>query len=119
MQRPVEHDEAEDRDDDAEEREPSHLEPGRRHIEIQHCTGIIPNAVVITGHYVKRVMARAKLRVIRLTTCAYVVPIAIHAIELVTKQHPLRNGKAQGGVVNLQILRLCGKSKPVRTRVVF
>src|SRR6202050_4419070 len=101
----------------AEETEPSGLEPRRRNAEIQGCTRIVPNTVVIAGEYEKLVRARPKLVVIRLAACAYVLPSVIDAIELVAKEHAFGNGKTQGRIVDLQILGVCGKRQAIRTRV--
>jgi hypothetical protein len=92
------------------DKEPIGLEPGGRDVEIERCPGLVPNAVVIAGNYMELVRSRAKLGVVRLTACAYVLPFVIDAIQLVAKEHALGNGKAQSGVVNFQIL-VCGQEE--------
>ena len=44
----------------AQEQEPSSLKPGKRNVERQCCTCLVPNAIVIAGNYLELVPSRAE-----------------------------------------------------------
>ena len=101
---------------DAQHKKPARLEPGGRNSQIHGCAFFVPNAIVIAGDHMEFVVAGPKLCVVGLTARAYVLPLVIHAIQLVAKENTLGNVKTQSGIVDLQIVGACGKSKTAAKR---
>ena len=99
----------------AESREPECLEKCRCHTKVYRCAGFIPDTVVVARRYVEAIFARLEVAVKRLTTGLGFLPVRVVSLQLVTKQHLLRNNKAWGGVVDFKISSERGQSNVLRT----
>src|SRR5580704_12935232 len=83
--------------------EPDRLVPGWHNSEIQGCTCLVPDAVVIAHDYTKPIFPRTQLRIKSFATSARVLPIAIMPVKSVAKLHLLGNEKTRRCVANLEI----------------
>src|SRR6266403_6085070 len=83
--------------------EPRGLVVCRGYGKIQERSGFIPHTAVIASHDAEAVVARREIRIERLTASASVLPIAVPALQLVTKKDLFRRDEAERGVIYLQI----------------
>ncbi len=70
---------------------------------------LIPNPIVVAGDYAKPIVARGQVSVEGLPPGAGILPIGIDPVELVAKQNPFRDCKAQGGVVDFEPVGVGGE----------
>ena len=90
----------------AESPKPVRLVVRRGDGEIQLGGSIVPDAVTIACDHAKGIFAGRQVRVERLPSRTGVVPIAVIAVEPVTKLYLLWNQKGGRSVINLQVTRM-------------
>ncbi len=74
-----------------------------RNREVQGRAFLVPHAAVVAGDHAKAILARRKIGVERLPAIAGVLPVAIHAFQLVAKEILLRSDETERCIVDLQI----------------
>src|ERR1700722_5073933 len=75
----------------------------------QNRAGFIPNPIVVACDDAKPIVARGQVSVEGLPPGAGILPIGIDPVELVAKQNPFRDCKAQGGVVDFEPVGVGGE----------
>src|SRR5258707_58587 len=94
----------EDNGENAENSEPVRLIPGRRDAEVQGCTGVVPDAIVITRDHAKPIIPRRQVCVVSLASAHGAVPVIVVALKLVAELNLFWGRQAEGCVFKLQIL---------------
>src|SRR5262249_29335383 len=83
--------------------EPACLVPRRRDLEVQTCSLVIPDPVVIGGYHLKMVLAGTEPGIKGFAAGSRVLPVFIYSFQPVPKAYPFRNRQAQGRIANLEI----------------
>src|SRR5262245_3134375 len=98
---------------DAEEKKLSGLVKRRQNAKFQCGAFFVPQSVVVAGDHVRAKAPWRQAGIESLPSRPGILPLVIDAVEPVSKQHTLRNGKAQGGIIDLNRLVAWGKSKAI------
>src|SRR5205807_1484735 len=96
---------------------PEHLPPGRLDRELERGAFAVPDASRVPGGHTETIAAWAKIRVEDLASIARVLPLRVPSLQLVAKLRTFRQGEAEPGVLDLQVV-LKGRQPKARSRSV-
>ena len=89
----------------AKNEKPVRLEKGGSQVELDRGAHLVPNVVVVAGHYTEAVFPGRKITVESLPAELRVLPSRVVPFELIAKTNFLWNDKAKRGVVDLEAAR--------------
>src|SRR5438045_2022075 len=75
----------------------------RQHIKMQHCSGFIPDSVVVTRDHTELIGSRIEVGVESLPACSCILPLFVLPLKLVAKANPLGDGETSSRIAYLQI----------------
>ena len=83
----------EDAGHNAENSEPVRLIPGRGDAEVQGCTPLVPDAIVITRDHLEPVSPRPKVAIESLPPCTWLLPSRSVTFQFVAEVYSLWDGE--------------------------